>query len=131
VRRLVALVGLLTWPEGVTNPVITPDRAGNGSGPTRLRRPSPCYIGRGMKERRSAPRQESRVDGRRDTDPRLTTSDCAQRLGVSTQFIVGEIREGRLRALVIQRGRRRAMYRIAPADLAAYLRQHRWTTTST
>ncbi|HXO84683.1 MAG TPA: helix-turn-helix domain-containing protein [Gemmatimonadales bacterium] len=79
-----------------------------------------------MRERRSES-TDARVDGRRETDPRLTTRDCAERLGVSTNFIVGEIRDGRLRALVIRRGRRRSMYRIAPADLNAYLRQHRWT----
>lgn len=36
--------------------------------------------------------------------PRLyTTVECAARLGVATGFIVGEIRDGRLRALVCER----------------------------
>jgi hypothetical protein len=81
----------------------------------------------GMQDRRSPERQEPRVDGRRETDPSLTTSDCAKRLGVSTGFIVGEIREERLDALRIKRGDRRIMYRISPAALRAYIQQHRWT----
>jgi excisionase family DNA binding protein len=83
-----------------------------------------------QRDRRSSKPVEPTLDGRRDTDPRLTTSDCARRLGVSTQFIVGEIHEGRLRALVIRRGRLRAMYRISPADLTSYLQRHRWTTAA-
>jgi len=78
--------------------------------------------------RRTAP--ELRLDGRRATDPTLTTGDCARRLGVSTNFIVGEIRDGRLRALVIKRGLKRAIYRVAPTDLTTYLQQHRWTTSA-
>lgn len=59
-----------------------------------------------------------------DMNPTMTTSDCARHLGVSTSFIVGEIRDGRLRALVLQRGRRRALYRISPAAWRAYLREY-------
>lgn len=79
-----------------------------------------------MPERRVPAHQETRVDGRRETDPRLTTRHCATRLGVSTQFIVAEILAGRLHALVIQRGDRRAIYRISPAAFHAYVRRHRW-----
>lgn len=75
-----------------------------------------------------APQEARTDDGRRETDYRLTTNDCADRLGVSTKFVVGEILEGRLRALVIRRPNRRRMYRISPADLKAYLRQYgHWT----
>lgn len=81
-----------------------------------------------MPDRRVPHQQVARVDGRRDSDPTLTTSDCARHLGVSTKFIVGEIRDGRLRALVITRPRRRCMYRVSPAALKAYLLQFRWTT---
>lgn len=88
-----------------------------------------CYTVEVM-DRRDANGQDgppARLDGRRETDPRLTTTDCAKRLGVSTGFIVGEILEGRLRALVLKRAGRRSMYRIAPADIRAYIRQHRWS----
>lgn len=79
-----------------------------------------------MTDRRQPDRQAPQVSGRRETDPRLTTTDCAERLGVTTQFIVGEINAGRLRALVLQRGGRRRIYRVSPAALHAYIRQHRW-----
>lgn len=82
-----------------------------------------------MAERRSPAVQEPRVDGRRDTDPRLTTRDCADRLGVSTGFVIGEIKQGRLAAAVIRRGGRRAIYRVSPASLQAYVRQFGWTST--
>jgi predicted transcriptional regulator len=83
------------------------------------------------RERRRPQQQTARVDGRRDTDPTLTTSDCARRLGVSTKFIVGEIRDARLKASVRSPGRVRKMYRIAPADFDRVhaeildVRQHR------
>jgi hypothetical protein len=72
-------------------------------------------------DRRHAPRDAApRITGRRSTDPTLTTRDCADRLGVSTGFIVGEIRAGRLAAFALKR-RHRTTYRVAPADLAAYI----------
>lgn len=75
-------------------------------------------------ERRAPDRQEPRLNGRRATDPTMTTRQCADSIGVSPGFVVGEIRDGRLRALVIKRPRRRSVYRVAPADWAAYVRQH-------
>ncbi len=79
-----------------------------------------------MAERRRSTRQEARIDGQRATDPRLTTRDCADRLGVSPGFIVGEIRDGRLPALVLEREGLRTVYRIIPRDFEAYCRRFEW-----
>ena len=81
-----------------------------------------------MPERRSPGVQEPRVDGRRDTDPRLTTRDCADRLGVTPGFVLGEIKAGRLEAVAYRRGGLRAVYRVSPAALASYRRQYGWTS---
>jgi excisionase family DNA binding protein len=55
----------------------------------------------------------------------LTTADCAHALGVSLQFIRGEIHEGRLKARVSKPpGRQRAKYRIDAADFDAYRQAH-------
>lgn len=59
---------------------------------------------------------------RRATDPCLTTSDCAEAISMTTEFIVGEIRDGRLKARTYAGGRPR--YRIAPADWDAYLARY-------
>jgi hypothetical protein len=48
---------------------------------------------------------------------------------VSRDFIVGEIKEGRLAAVVLvahTRGGSRNMYRVAPAALEAYIKEFRW-----
>lgn len=60
-------------------------------------------------------------------DACLSTRDCADRLGVTTAFIVGEIRDGRLCAFVLERRGCRRMYRIAPEDFAAYVKRYSWT----
>lgn len=55
----------------------------------------------------------------------LTTADCAHALGVSQQFIRGEIHEGRLRARVSKPpGRQRAKYRVDADDFEAYRQVH-------
>lgn len=60
----------------------------------------------------------------------LTTGQCATTLGVSTDYIRGEIRDGRLQAVIIPReprpGRTRAYraIRIYPEAWAAY--RHRY-----
>lgn len=55
----------------------------------------------------------------------LTTADCARAIGMSTQFIRGEILDGRLKARVSKpEGRQRAKYRIEADDFAAYQRAH-------
>jgi hypothetical protein len=79
-----------------------------------------------MSERRSA-QQDPHLDGRRATDPTLTPRYCASRIGMSTAFIINEIRGGHLRALVIKNpGRRVSRYRISPADFQTYLARYGW-----
>ncbi len=81
-------------------------------------------------ERRTHAAHDLRLDGRRATDPTMTTSDCAERLGVGATFILGEIRDGRLVGHVFTLvGRSRRAYRISPAAFDAYLDRY-WTTTS-
>lgn len=58
-------------------------------------------------------------------EERLSTTACARALGVTGEFIRGEIREGRLKARISKpEGRRRAKYRIDAADFDAYVREH-------
>jgi len=60
----------------------------------------------------------------------LTTGECARALGVSPQFIRGEIRDKRLAAIVSKpAGRQRAKYRIAVEDFDAYRATH-WAKTA-
>lgn len=55
----------------------------------------------------------------------LTTSTCARALGVSPQFIRGEIADGRLKARVSKpEGRQRAKYRIRAVDFESYKAAH-------
>lgn len=77
-----------------------------------------------MPDRRDPRRQEPKIHGRRISDPTLTTRLCADRLGVSTDFIVGEIRDGRLRAHVRIVPGKRAIYRISEAEFRAYQSRH-------
>lgn len=79
------------------------------------------------KDRRDPRRQEPNPRGSRATDPCLTTRQVADRLGVSPNFIIGEIRDLRLKATVIERAGKRTIYRIAPQDVDAYELRHRWT----
>lgn len=79
-----------------------------------------------MRERRDPQRQAPDAGGRRATDPCLTTRDVANRLGVSTNFVLGEIQDGRLPAIVLERPGARRLYRISEASLSAYLRRHQW-----
>lgn len=59
----------------------------------------------------------------------LSTLDCARQLGMSDEFIRGEIRDQRLHALRrLSRSGRRSVYRIDPDDFARYLEQH-WRFT--
>lgn len=79
-----------------------------------------------MADRRNPSTQRPNEHGRRASDPTLDTTDCARRLGVSTDFIVGEIRDGRLLAIVIERPGRRAIYRVSEEAFAAYIVRYRW-----
>jgi excisionase family DNA binding protein len=54
----------------------------------------------------------------------MTTRQCAERLGISTDFVVGEIRDKRLQAHVIVRDGKRVIYRVSVVDFEAYLRRH-------
>lgn len=95
---------------------------------SRSARPGPPVPGSGpvQRERRDVYHQEPLVGGARHSDPRLTTRDCANRMGVSTNFIIGEIRDGRLAALVVEREGLRTLYRVSEAQLEAYLARYRW-----
>jgi excisionase family DNA binding protein len=55
---------------------------------------------------------------------KLTTTQCARALCVSGAFIRGEIRDGRLKALVFREGRKRAKYRIEREDFDAYQKRY-------
>jgi hypothetical protein len=46
---------------------------------------------------------------------------------VSPAFIVGEILDGRLNAIVLARPGRRRVYRVPLPALNAYVRRHRWS----
>ncbi len=81
------------------------------------------------RERRDPRQQAPREDGTRASDPRLTTRDVADRLGVSTNFVVEEIQDGRLEALVIRRPGVRTVYRVAEAALEDYFRRFKWTSS--
>ena len=79
-----------------------------------------------LPERRANPNRP-RPGGKRVTDPTLSTADCARIInidGIDTGFLVGEILEGRLAATIVRRPGKRNVYRIAPADLAAYQERH-------
>lgn len=55
---------------------------------------------------------------------RLTTAECAALLGVSTEFIRGEVYDNRLKATVYKPpGRQRAKIVIFESDFQAYQRE--------
>lgn len=54
----------------------------------------------------------------------LTTKQCAVKLGMSTDFVLGEIRDGRMEAHVIARDGKRTVYRISAESLERY--RHRF-----
>jgi hypothetical protein len=83
-----------------------------------------------MAERRRHERQQPLPGGDRKDDPPmdgwLKPRDCADRLGVTPNFIIGEIRDGRLNALVIERPGSKAIYRIRTSSLQAYITRYGW-----
>ena len=85
-----------------------------------------------MSDRRDPQRQRPDPLGDRVEDPSnnfgmLRPIDCARRLGVGSAFVIGEIRDGRLRcAVVLERPGKRTVYRIRPADLEAYMTRYNW-----
>jgi hypothetical protein len=54
----------------------------------------------------------------------LSTAKCAAIIGVTTDFIRGEIIDGRLRAYIIQRPGKRRLYRVRDIDFRVYLQAH-------
>lgn len=84
-----------------------------------------------VSDRRNPKKQHLVPGGERAEDPPadddwLNTRECADRLGVSTAFVIGEIRDGRLNALVIERPNVRTLYRVRPGALAQYIARYRW-----
>jgi len=56
--------------------------------------------------------------------PMLTTRDCADVLGVTPKFILGEIQDDRLEAVEFYRPSGRRMYRVSVEGFREYLRKH-------
>lgn len=54
----------------------------------------------------------------------MTTADVARELGVTSEFVRGEILDGRLAANVIRRPGKRTVYRVTRAHLDAYQTKH-------
>ena len=54
-------------------------------------------------------------------DPKLSPKACAQILGLSADYIVGEIKEGRLPARERTYASGRKRYRIDPEEFAVYI----------
>jgi hypothetical protein len=54
----------------------------------------------------------------------LTTRQCADYLGVTSEHVRGEIVDGRLLARVRMKVRRRTVYRVELTDFRAYCQQH-------
>jgi hypothetical protein len=80
----------------------------------------------GMPDRRDPARQNTRIDGRRDTDHVLSPRDCAEDIAVSPDFIISEIKAQEIPALQIPRPGGRTLYRIAPAAWKAYKTRCGW-----
>jgi hypothetical protein len=60
--------------------------------------------------------------GRRASDPPLTTRDCADWIGTGTDYVVGAINAGELKAERFARPGKRAQYRIHLDDFIAFLK---------
>lgn len=63
-------------------------------------------------------------DARRALAAALTTGDCAHTLHVTSEFIRGEIKEGRLPAMTFKRASGRTKYRIDAEDFRRYIEQY-------
>lgn len=59
----------------------------------------------------------------------MTTTQAARELGVSGEYVRGEIRDGRLKANVTQKDGKRATYRITREQFAEYVERH-WRRVS-
>lgn len=61
-------------------------------------------------------------DDRRQTEPPLSTRECADFIGCSTEYIREAIRAGELQAeQITMPGKHRGMWRIHPDDFRAFL----------
>lgn len=78
-----------------------------------------------QRERRQAERQRPLIGGARQTDPPLTTRDCADWMGLSTEFIRGAIDDGALEAEDVTINGKRVL-RIHLDRFVAYLRAIGW-----
>jgi hypothetical protein len=54
----------------------------------------------------------------------LSTRQCAAIVGVTANFMRGEIRDGRLKARTLARHGKRTVYRVVAEDFAAYCAKH-------
>ncbi len=81
--------------------------------------------GPALRERRDGQRSGAILGCHRATDPPLTTRDCADWMGVTTEFIRGEIDDGKLEAEdVMVNGRR--IIRVHLDEFRAYLQKIGW-----
>lgn len=93
-------------------PVASPGPAVPGSGPV-------------QRERRDPAHQRTLIGGHRASDPPLTTRDCADWMGVGTDFIRGAIEDGQLQAEDVRVNGKR-LIRIHLVDFVTYLRAIGW-----
>lgn len=78
-----------------------------------------------LRERRQVDRQRSLVGGDRATDPPLTTRDCADWMGLTTEFIRGAIDDQQLKAEDVTINGRRVL-RVHLDDFVDYLLRLGW-----
>ena len=60
------------------------------------------------------------------SDPALTTRQCADWLGLSVSYVLGEVKDGHLLADNVGRGAKKARYRIRYSDFLTYLKARRY-----
>jgi excisionase family DNA binding protein len=75
-----------------------------------------------MRERRDDRHQHPVAGGRRATDPPLTTRDCADWVGMGTDYIIDAIKAGDLKAERFAKPGKRAQYRIHLDDFTEFLK---------
>lgn len=66
------------------------------------------------------------TDAQRKAQPPLSTRECAEFMGVSTDYIVRAIKAGDLRAEALPSGKR-TLYRVHEDDFITWLRALRWS----
>lgn len=78
-----------------------------------------------QRERRDPAHQRPLIGGHRASDPPLTTRDCADWMGVGTDFIRGAIEDGQLQAEDVRVNGKR-LIRVHLDAFVAYLRAIGW-----